>query len=98
MLSDQSRVLVGRFGVTHLDCAGQESVQFRALGCQLRLVGHRPNQRMPEGIFVTPRELHLVDELVGNKTIEGRLDSQAVQIFLAEAHSDHCCTNCDGRS
>ena len=45
---------------------------------------------MPEGEFIALGELHLVDELVGNQTIEGRLDFQAVQIFVAEAHSDHC--------
>jgi hypothetical protein len=51
MLGDQRRVLVDRFRVTLLDRGGQTAVRLGAVGFQLRFVGHRAYQGMPERIY-----------------------------------------------
>jgi hypothetical protein len=61
--SDQSGVLVDRTRVTFLDRAGETSMQLRAHRPQLRLVGHRADQRVPERVPGVRGEYGLIDEL-----------------------------------
>ena len=63
VFGDQSRVLVDRCGVRCFDRGGHAPVQLGTIRLELRLVGHRANQRMVEHILGLAGELDLIDEL-----------------------------------
>ena len=66
VFGDQRRVLVDRIGNSLLDRGSEIAVPLGAIGLQLRLVGHRPDQGMTEREFGARGEPHLIDQFVGN--------------------------------
>ena len=85
MLGDQSGVLVGRFRAARFDRRGQPPVHLGAIRFQLRFVGHRADQRMPEGVLGARGEPHLIDQLRPKQLVEHRIDPQHAQKLRAEA-------------
>ena len=63
MFGDQRRVFVSRCRVTCFDRGRQPPVQLGAIRLELRLVGHRADQRMVERILRFAGEPDLIDEL-----------------------------------
>ena len=63
VFGNQGGVFVGRPGVLPFDRDGQAPVQLGASGLQLRLIGHRPDQRVPKRILGARGKQHLIDKL-----------------------------------
>ena len=85
---DQCGVLVDRFQLTAFDRGGQPPVQLRAVGFELRFVGHSADQRMAECVFGTRREPDLVDQFGLDQLVEARFDPQHGQQVDAETGAD----------
>ena len=60
-----------------------------AIGFQLRFVGHRADQRVPEGVLGARGEPHLIDQLRAEQLVEHRIDAQRGEQLRPEAGADH---------
>ena len=60
----------------HWAGCGYASVPLGAMGFQLRFVGHRANQRMPEDVFGVRGVPHLVDKLCLQQFVHHRVDPE----------------------
>ena len=69
--------------------AATPPVQLGAIGLELRLVGHRTNQRMVEHILGLAGEPDLIDELGRHQVVNDRFDAQHGQQVQAEPRADH---------
>jgi len=63
MVGDQRGILVNRGRAMLLDGRRDLPVQLRAVRFQLRLVCHRADQRVPEGVLGSPESGHWIDEV-----------------------------------
>ena len=89
MLGDQCRVFVDRVRISLLDRRSQAPMPLGAIGFQLRLVGHRADQRVAKGILGVRGEPHLIDQLRAEKLVDHRIDPQRGQQLRLEAGPDH---------
>ena len=85
MLGDQRRILVGRARIALFDRGGQAPVQLRAIGFELRLVGHRADQRVPKRVLGARGEPHLIDQLRLDQRCHVRAVDQAGQQIGVES-------------
>ena len=86
---DQRGVLVDRTRVTLFDHAGQAAVQLGASRLQLRLIGHRADQRMPERVLGVRGEHHRIDQFRCGQLLESRVPEHADQRLLVKPQTDH---------
>ena len=88
VLGDQGGVLVCRSDALSISAA-KSPVQFRPIRFELRLVRHRPDERIAEDELGFAGESDLIDELGGHQVGRQLVRPRAVQQVEAEPRADH---------